>query len=69
MKYKENGAVFEGWWMNGMRHGLGRIIYANQEMYYGLWVDDDKFSGLHVFRDGSTFCTGNWSNEHNQYKG
>jgi len=29
MKYKENGANYEGWWLNGKRHGLGRIIYVN----------------------------------------
>jgi len=27
MEYSNNGSVYEGWWLNGKKHGMGRMIY------------------------------------------
>jgi len=61
MKYND-GFIYEGWWYRGKKHGMGRMTYPNNEMFYGLWNEDQKFSGLHSFADGSNFYTGNWNN-------
>jgi len=32
-------------------------------MYYGLWENDSKFSGIHIFSDGSVIYTGYWGED------
>ena len=27
MKYNEDGAIYDGWWLNNKRHGMGKISY------------------------------------------
>jgi len=55
--YNETGDFYEGWWLNNSRHGMGKMTYANDEMFYGLWIDDVKFSGTHVYKDGTSVYT------------
>ena len=63
MKYKDNGAIYEGYWNHKYRHGMGKITYINKEFFYGLWIDDIKFSGIHFFKDGSHIYTGHWGSD------
>ena len=36
MEYKD-GAVYEGSWQNGKKHGIGRMNYENGDVYSGQW--------------------------------
>ena len=40
------GALYEGWWMNDKKEGMGKMTYKNKEVYYGLWSRDQKTSGM-----------------------
>jgi hypothetical protein len=58
-KYAD-GSTYYGDWMNGKRHGLGKIIERNGYMYYGWWEDDMRHGqGEANYPDGSTY-DGDW---------
>ena len=40
-----NGDIYEGFWNDGMRHGIGKYIYANGNIYEGNF-EDDKMDGI-----------------------
>lgn len=43
-----DGAIYEGFWLNGKRHGVGRMIYSNGDVYQGEFKTD-KPNGYGVF--------------------
>lgn len=58
-KYAD-GSVYHGDWMNGKRHGLGKIVERNGYMYYGWWEDDLRHGqGEANYPDGSIY-DGDW---------
>jgi len=39
MRYK-NQDVYEGWWFDGLREGMGRMLYIScNEAYIGMWKE------------------------------
>ncbi|MEC8578152.1 MAG: 2-isopropylmalate synthase, partial [Pseudomonadota bacterium] len=34
-----------GQYQNGYRHGKGKMVYANGDIYEGLWEDGDEAEG------------------------
>ena len=38
----DNGGIHEGYWHDGVAHGVGRRIYANGQVYEGSWVDGER---------------------------
>jgi hypothetical protein len=58
-KYAD-GSTYYGDWLNGKRHGLGKIVERNGYMYYGWWEDDMRHGqGEANYPDGSIF-DGDW---------
>ena len=58
-KYAD-GSTYYGDWMNGKRHGLGKIVERNGYMYYGWWEDDMRHGqGEANYPDGSLY-DGDW---------
>jgi hypothetical protein len=58
-KYAD-GSAYYGDWMNGKRHGLGKLVESNGYMYYGWWEDDMRHGqGEANYPDGSMF-DGDW---------
>ena len=58
-KYAD-GSTYYGDWMNGKRHGLGKIVERNGYMYYGWWENDLRHGqGEANYPDGSTY-DGDW---------
>ena len=56
----DDGTTYSGDWMNGMRHGLGKIVETNGYMYYGWWEDDMRHGqGEASYPDGSMY-DGDW---------
>lgn len=56
----DDGTTYSGDWMNGMRHGLGKIVETNGYMYYGWWEDDMRHGqGEASYQDGSVY-DGDW---------
>jgi hypothetical protein len=56
-----NGAVYQGNWLNFLRHGIGRYEFPNGDVYQGEWAKD-KPHGMGRFdygADGSSYY-GNW---------
>ena len=61
MKYSQSGAVYEGWWFDDMRNGMGKLTHPNNQVEYGLWLNDKLLNGVHAFEDGSLQYKGDWS--------
>lgn len=36
----KNGSRYDGFWKNGMAHGLGRLVHAEGDIYEGEWFED-----------------------------
>lgn len=53
MEY-ENGNVYEGQWVDGVRQGKGKITFANKSSYEGTW-SNDKIAGRGIY----TYFNGN----------
>ena len=39
MQVDEEGSLYEGEWFNGLKDGMGIMIYANGERYDGFWKE------------------------------
>ena len=54
-----NGEIYEGQFLNGMRHGLGTCIYVNGDMYEGEWSEGlCHGEGLISNEKGKLVCQG-----------
>lgn len=54
-------AVYEGEWKNNLRHGRGKMTYADGSVYDGDWEDDEPSGwGTQVDFNGAIIYCGNW---------
>ena len=51
-----NGDKFEGSFLNGLKHGFGKMKYKNGDICEGTWTND-KLSGdvTYVFANGNQY--------------
>jgi len=55
--------VYEGEWKNGMRHGVGRLWWTDDDRYIGSWKDDKKNGqGMMVWSNGDQY-NGGWRDD------
>jgi hypothetical protein len=56
-----NGDIFDGIHdpNNGYKHGKGKMIYANQDVFKGKFWNDNKYTGKMNFQNGD-FFDGKW---------
>lgn len=61
--YGEDGIVYEGDWVNGLRHGKGRAIYGGRpsdgfggDVYEGNWENDVR-CGMQAAREAAVCLT------------
>lgn len=60
--YKNNDR-YDGYWVNGMPQGEGRMIYANENIYEGQWHEAKRNGyGVLTKRNGDHF-EGHWVND------
>lgn len=53
--------TYTGSWKNGLRHGHGKYVWNNGDMYDGQWSEDDRNGfGTYTWHDGSKYV-GNYS--------
>ncbi|OMJ76580.1 hypothetical protein SteCoe_24026 [Stentor coeruleus] len=75
----QKGRIYQGGFLNGKKHGLGRLITALGKIYEGYWRRGKK-SGFGVFQSETEFYCGDWElglyhgkgileNEKGQYDG
>ena len=58
--FYSSGAIYEGEFKNGLRHGQGVYIFADGERYEGEWEDDLPHGiGVQKFDDGREW-SGKW---------
>jgi hypothetical protein len=59
----DNGATYEGEWLNEKRHGQGTQTWADGAEYKGQWVND-KAQGWGIFKhvDGDVY-EGQWKRQ------
>lgn len=64
-----SGAVYDGQWHNGMRHGFGRQVWKDGTEYVGNWIEG-RAGGLgHIMHCGGDSFTGQWINGRAHGKG
>lgn len=53
----EKQAYYDGYWLNGVPHGFGRMYYDDRCYYEGTFSrgEPDSKDGLYVYPDGSTY--------------
>jgi hypothetical protein len=54
--YFENGDIYEGEWLNGMRHGQGKYTSVNKHVYSGQYVRDQRHGyGTYRWPEGDVY--------------
>ena len=62
LSHSKGALSYEGSWMNGLRHGEGKVVYADGSTYEGSWKNGLRYGeGKMVCADGSTY-EGSWKN-------
>ena len=74
MKYVEEvfkmGSRYEGYKLNGMRHGPGKFYYQDGGMYDGEWRDNKMDGqGKLFYQSGKLAYDGNWRSDQFSGKG
>lgn len=60
MIYK-NGDIYEGYWKQGKKEGIGKITYAyNKSTWEGNWYNDKKNGQGIIFYENGTTLPGEW---------
>lgn len=59
----QDGQVYEGHCVDGLRHGRGKNVWPNQQFFVGEWERNRRVRGMHSWSDGRS-CTGAWSDGH-----
>jgi hypothetical protein len=58
-----NGERYEGEWLDGRKHGSGKMQYVDGRAYIGAWVNDKKSgAGVMTWPNGRT-CNSIWTND------
>ena len=58
--FYKNGDRYDGYWVNGLPQGEGRMIYANENIYEGQWHEGKRNGyGVLTKRNGDHF-EGHW---------
>ena len=58
----ENNSVYEGQWLNNLRHGAGRQLWENGALYEGFWENDKaSIKGRLIHAYGDVY-EGEWEN-------
>ena len=62
-----SGNTYEGGWLNGMKHGPGRFVWASStyrgDFYTGYYIEDKKHGvGRYTWANGDKY-EGNWVND------
>lgn len=61
--FYKNGDRYDGYWVNGMPQGEGRMIYANENIYEGQWHEAKRNGyGVLTKRNGDHY-EGHWVND------
>ena len=42
----KDGSIYEGYWLDNMAHGKGRLIHSDGDVYEGDWLNDKVSSYL-----------------------
>jgi hypothetical protein len=54
--YDIEGNIYEGNWLNHLKHGQGKQIFNNGDVYNGEWKDGKMHGeGTMVFSSGNTY--------------
>jgi len=51
----ENGEIYDGFMVDGLKEGEGTYTYANKDVFIGVWRDDQKHMGRYIYHDGCVF--------------
>ena len=60
LKYLNSNGVYEGEFLNGLRHGLGKHSWSNGDVYIGNWVDNMRHGkGIMMYANKNMY-DGEW---------
>ena len=62
-----SGTVYEGQWLGGFRHGIGKATWPDKSSYYGEWSFGYPFGeGTFQHSNGEVF-EGKWTNPYSKH--
>ena len=53
--------LYEGSWLNRKREGMGRLVYRNGDVHFGLFKNDLKARGAHLCGQTADLYIGEWN--------
>jgi hypothetical protein len=59
----QDGSEYCGDWKSGKRNGMGRFIAANNDVFEGKWVGDQRWKGRWTSAKGNEFYDGYWADD------
>ncbi|QDZ25416.1 hypothetical protein HOP50_17g79570 [Chloropicon primus] len=69
MYLKAEGTCYDGEWLEGLKHGYGKLDYGMGKKYVGDWKEDLKDgNGMMTYKNGDVY-NGQWSKGMKQGKG
>mmetsp|Transcript_20314 Transcript_20314/g.20321 ORF Transcript_20314/g.20321 Transcript_20314/m.20321 type:complete len:84 (-) Transcript_20314:199-450(-) len=58
------GRIYEGFWKDNKKHGLGRQIGAKGDVYQGYWLDGKRNGfGVYEIVNKNYLYIGDWKND------
>jgi hypothetical protein len=65
--YKGNS--YDGYWVNGKRHGKGKFTFEDGAIYTGEWENDERHGkGIYIYKNGDIY-EGEWKDNKRHGKG
>ena len=53
-----NIRIYEGYWMNNLAHGMGRLIHSDGDVYIGNWENGHAMGyGEYIHTDGTKYVS------------
>jgi hypothetical protein len=63
MRFVETGAEYEGAFVDGMRDGIGKMVYGNLDEYTGMWSVGKRQGLGTLIKCGLTYKNCKWDND------
>jgi hypothetical protein len=68
--YKETGNTYEGEWLKNKKHGIGKMLFANEGEYFGRFENGKRHGeGMFKYSKTKNIYSGSWQYGNKHGKG